>query len=178
MSDDPKKPSGELISSEQVQAAPQLPKKMAQVIAIVRTKLRDFPELNRLIEGHETSDKEIALAAMEAIDDFNTTPPILGTYNFDNFPSMSLLIRGTLVHVLESVGLLQTRNHMVYSDGQGVQVSVSDKTPQLIQWMTLFSNQYEAKKVRLKKALNLRGALNLEGLSSEYRYIDGLWDDF
>ena len=130
-----------------------------------------------MVEGHETSDREIALAALEAIDDFNTTPPILDTYTLASFPSMSLLIRGTLIHVIESVGLLQTRNHMVYSDGQGVQVSVSDKTPQLMQWLTLFSNQYETKKIRLKKALNLRGALNLEGLSSEYRYIDGLWDD-
>jgi len=178
MPDDPTKPSEELIAPEHKEKKPELPKKLSQLISIVRIKLRDFPELNRLIEGYETSDKEIALAAFEAIDDFNTTPPILETYTLETFPSMSLLIRGTLIYVIESVGLLQTRNHMVYSDGQGVQVSVSDKTPQLLQWLTLFSNQFETKKIRLKKALNLRGALNLGGLSSEYRYIDGLWEDF
>lgn len=177
MSNDPKKPSGDLVAPEH-KSGKQLPKKLAQIISVVRTKLRDFPELNRLIDGKETSDKEIALAVFEAIDDYNTTPPILNPVTLENFPSTSLLIRGSLINIIESVGLLQTRNHMVYSDGQGVQVSVSDKTPQLVQWIALFTNQYETKKSRLKKALNLRGALNLEGLSSEYRYIDGLWDDF
>ena len=177
MSNDPKKPSEDAVSPS-ASSNKGLPKRVAQLIAMVRTKLRDFPELNRLIEGKETSDREIALALVEAVDDFNNTPPLIEAYNLENFPSPSLLIRGALINILESVGLLQTRNQMSYSDGQGIQVSISDKAPMLMQWLTLFMNQYEQKKLRLKKALNLKGALNGSAVPSEYSYLDGYFDDF
>jgi hypothetical protein len=177
MSNDPKKPSEDSVALSE-STGKGLPKRVAQLISMVRTKLRDFPELNRLIEGKETSDREIALALAEAVDDFNTTPPLIESYTIENFPSPSLLVRGALINVLESVGLLQTRNQMSYSDGQGIQVSVSDKTPMLMQWLTLFMNQYEQKKLRLKKALNLKGALNGSAVPSEYAYLDGYFDDF
>lgn len=175
MSNDPKSPnSNTLAPVESVKKG--LPKKLLGVIALVRAKLRDYPELNRLIEGRETSDREIAFAIMETIDDFNTTPPLIESCTLESFPSTSLLIRGTIVNVIESVGLLQTRNQMSYSDGQGVQVSVSDKAPMLLQWISLFTNQYEQKKVKLKKALNLQGALNGSAVSSEYVYVHGYFD--
>jgi hypothetical protein len=177
MVDTPIKPSEDAVSAKD-SAKAGLPKKLVQLIAVVRTKLRDFPELNRLVEGRETSDREIALAIAETVDDFNNTPPLIDSYGIENFPSVSLLIRGSIINVIESVGLLQTRNQMVYSDGEGVTVNVSDKTPMLLQWLQLFTNQYEAKKQRLKKALNLQGALNGTHLSSEYRYVDGLFDEY
>tara|TARA_B100000131_G_scaffold166520_1_gene160974 strand:- start:228 stop:761 length:534 start_codon:yes stop_codon:yes gene_type:complete len=176
MANDPKKPSAEETGIE-ASAKKGLPKKLVNIIALIRAKLRDFPELNRLIEGHETSDREIAFAIMEAIDDFNTTPPLIGSYSLENFPSTSLLIRGAIINVLESVGLLQTRNQMNYSDGQGVQVGVSDKTPMLMNWINLYTNQYEQKKFRLKQALNLGGALNGTAVPSEYALINGYFDD-
>tara|TARA_B100001250_G_C19788936_1_gene785502 strand:+ start:1535 stop:2077 length:543 start_codon:yes stop_codon:yes gene_type:complete len=176
MANDPTKPSEDAVGPE-ASVKKGLPQKLVSLIAIIRAKLRDHPELNRLIVGRETSDREIALAIMEAIDDFNTTPPLIGSYSVEDFPSVSLLIRGSLISVLESVGLLQTRNQMSYSDGQGVQVSVSDKTPMLMNWINLYVSQYENKKVRLKKALNLSGALNGTGVPSEYLYVNGDFDD-
>ena len=177
MADDPIKPSEDPVAAKDAAQA-GLPKKLVQLIAVVRTKLRDFPELNRLVEGRETSDREIALAIAESVDDFNNTPPLIPNYTIETFPSMSLLMRGSIINIIESVGLLQTRNQMVYSDGEGVTVNVSDKTPMLLQWLQLFTNQYESKKLRLKKALNLKGALNGTHLSSEYKYVDGLFDDY
>tara|TARA_Y100000114_G_scaffold157273_1_gene188688 strand:- start:3628 stop:4158 length:531 start_codon:yes stop_codon:yes gene_type:complete len=175
MANDPKDPNSNALELEA--SAKQIPKKLLSTIALVRAKLRDYPELNRLIEGRETSDKEIAFAIMEAIDDFNTTPPLIGSYNLESFPSMSLLIRGTIINILESVGLLQTRNQMSYSDGQGVGVGISDKTPLLLNWIQLYQGQYEQKKFRLKQALNLGGALNGGGVPSEYVLINGYFDD-
>ncbi len=175
MSNDPKSPNSNTLSPAEV-VKQGLPKKLLGVIALVRAKLRDYPELNRLIEGRETSDREIAFAIMETIDDFNTSPPLIESCTLESFPSTSLLIRGTIVNIMESVGLLQTRNQMSYSDGQGIQVSVSDKAPMLMQWISLFANQYEQKKLRLKKALNLSGALNGSGVSSEYVYVHGFFD--
>jgi hypothetical protein len=154
-----------------------LPQKLLDIISFIRAKMRDYPELNRLIEGRETSDREIAFAIMETIDDFNTSPPLIGGYTIESFPSISLLVRGSIINVIESVGLLQTRNQMSYSDGQGVQVSVSDKAPMLMQWANLFKNQYEQKKFRLKQALNLKGALNGSSVPSEYVFVNGYFDE-
>lgn len=175
MPNDPLSPSTETIAPEP-SSNKGLPKELVAFIAMVRAKLRDFPELNRLIAGQETSDRMIALAAMEAVDDFNTTPPLIEAANLRNFPSISLLVNGTIINILQSVGLLQVRNNLSYSDGQGVQINVSDKAPQLMGWIQMFINQYELKKMNLKKAINLNGALNGSGLPSEYRYVNGLWD--
>lgn len=175
MSNDPQNPNSNAVKAEA--SSKEIPQKLLSTIALVRAKLRDFPELNRLIEGRETSDREIAFGIMEAIDDFNTTPPLIGNYNIENFPSTSLLIRGTIINVLESVGLLQTRNQMSYSDGQGVGVGISDKTPLLLNWIQLYQGQYEQKKFRLKQAINLNGALNGGGVPSEYVLINGYFDD-
>lgn len=176
MANDPKNPNSNALGPK-ASVNQGLPKELVNSISLIRAKLRDFPELNRLIEGRETSDREIAFAMMECIDDFNMTPPLLGTFTLEDFPSISLLINGSIINILTSVGLLQTRNHMSYSDGQGVQVSVSDKGPQLMNWMNLFTQSYEQKKFRLKQALNLGGALNGSGVPSEYSYINGLFSD-
>ncbi len=153
------------------------PKKLLDLITLVRAKLRDYPELNRLVAGQETSDRQMAFAVLYCIDDWNCTPPLLDHVTLDSFPSVALLLDGTIVQVLQSVGLLQLRNHMRYSDGQGVQVSTSDKAPQLMAWSNLFSQGYEAKKLRLKRALNLQGSLNGSGLPSEYTYVNGWFED-
>src|SRR5258708_22776774 len=82
----------------------------------VRTFLRDYPETNRLISGVESSNRQIVWAMSDALDDFNTTPPFT-YFGVTDFPSKSLLIRGTVISLLESIGLLQTRNHLSFSDG-------------------------------------------------------------
>lgn len=176
MADDPIDPNAVAVGAEGAAKA-GLPKKLAGIISLVRAKMRDYPELNRLIEGHETSDRQIAFALIEAVDDFNTTPPLIGSYTIESFPSVSLLVRGAIINIIESVGLLQTRNQMSYSDGQGVQVSVSDKAPMLMSWLNLFVGQYEQKKFRLKQALNLNSALNGSGVPSEYAIINGYFED-
>lgn len=154
-----------------------MPPKLVAVIGMVRAKLRDYPELNRLVAGHETSDRQIAMALIEALDDWNTSPPLIEGVTLESHPSVSLLVNGTIIHVLESVALLQTRNQMNYSDGQGVQTGVNDKSPMLLQWIQMFTQQYEQKKLRLKKAMNLNGALNGGGVPSEYSIINGYFDN-
>jgi hypothetical protein len=175
MSSNPLAPSTETITPE-ASTNKGLPKEIVGFIELVRAKLRDYTELNRLIAGQETSDRLIALCTMEAIDDFNTTPPLIAPVNLSNFPSISLLVNGTIICILTSVGLLQTRNHLSYTDGQAIQVNVSDKAPELMRWLNLFISQYEAKKSKLKVTINISGALNGTGIPSEYRYVNGLWD--
>lgn len=146
-----------------------------QFVGTVRLFMRDYPELNRLIQGEEHSNRIISWAILDALDDFNTTPPLINGYQLDNFPSKSLLLRGTVISLLESLGQLMTRNQLTFSDG-GIQVGISDKTPLLMSWIQMFTNKYEDKKLKLKIALNIEGGWG-EGVYSEYSSINfyGSW---
>src|SRR4051812_25966152 len=118
---------------------PSIPIPIQQLISTVRLYLRDYAELNRLIQGVEHSDRMILWAIADAVDDWNSTPPLIPAAQLENFPSKSLLLRGIVISLLESVGLLQTRNHLTFSDG-GIQVGVSDKTPLIQSWLQLLGN--------------------------------------
>lgn len=145
---------------------------LQRFVGVVRAFMRDYPELNRLIKGEEHSDRLIAWAIIDTLEDFNTTPPMTG-YGLSSFPSKHLLLRGTVISLLESVGLLMTRNHLTFSDG-GIQVGVSDKTPLIQSWLQMFTNKYEQKKTQLKIALNIEGGWG-GGLHSEYLWTSGFY---
>lgn len=141
----------------------------------VRSFMRDYPELNRLIAGVESSNRQIVWAIFDSLDDFNTSPPFT-SHDINSFPSKSLLIRATVCSLLESIGLLQTRNHLQFSDG-GITVGVSDKTPFIQSWLQLFRNAYEAKKEKLKVAYNIETAWG-GGVFSEYRFVNNFYGEW
>lgn len=148
---------------------------LEQFIGTVRLFMRDYPALNRLIAGEEHSDRMIAWAVVDALDDFNATPPMTN-FGLTNFPSSSILLRGTVINLLQSVGLLMTRNHLTFSDG-GLQVGVSDKTPLIQSWIQMFSNTYEEKKKQLKIAMNIEGGWG-GGVHSEYSWVNGFYGGY
>lgn len=150
--------------------------RFVQLVATLRLYLRDFPELNRLTEGVESSNRVLAWALLDALEDFNTTPPWVSSYTIDNFPYVHLLIRGAAANVLESVGLLQTRNHLPFSDG-GIQVGVSSKTPLIQGWINMFRSSYEQKKAHIKVAENIEGGWGM-GVHSDYFYVNGTYGFF
>ena len=143
----------------------------------MRQYLRDFQELNRLIDGEETSDRMIAWSVIDALDDINNTPPLIGQYTVETFPYRSLLLRGTVITVLESVGLLQTRNQLNFSDG-GIQVGVSDKAPMIMQWINMLRSSYEQKKQQYKIAVNISQVFDGSAILSDYYFLGGYYDVF
>ena len=152
---------------------PQVKLAFQQFAGVVREFMRDHAELNRLTQGVEHSDRLIMWAIADAIDDWNTTPPLIGPVSIINFPSRHLLLRGTVINLLESLGLLQTRNHLTFSDG-GIQVGVSDKTPLIQSWIQMYRNAYEVKKNKLKVAMNIEGGWG-GGVHSEYLWTNGFY---
>lgn len=144
----------------------------------VRMYLRDFPQLNRLVAGEESSNRQVAWAVIDAIEEFNGSPPITGTYTFSDLMSRgqaSLLRKGTIVQLLYSVGLLQTRNHLPFSDG-GLNVSVSDKTPLLQSWIQLFERKWEMGRDKVKIAWNIESFFGSgSGTHSEYFALSGYY---
>jgi hypothetical protein len=140
----------------------------------VRSYLRDFPELNRLISGEETSDRMIAWSVIDAMDDINNSPPLITTWTVETFPFRSLLLRGTVLTILESIGLMQTRNQLNFNDG-GISVGVSDKAPLIMNWINVLRSTYEDKKTRWKIARNIAAALTGSGIASDYYFIGGYY---
>ena len=149
---------------------------LQKMVNLVRMYMRDFPHLNRLIDGEESSPRMIAWAIVDAMDDFNTTPPLIGNVSVGSFPSVHLLVRGATITLLESVMMLHSRNHLSYSDG-GISVSKWDKAPLIQGILQMMKSTYEEKKLRLKVAMNIRNAWG-GGVSSEYSQISGWYGSF
>jgi|SRR3990172_5801564 hypothetical protein len=134
---------------------------MQAFVQTVRLYTRDFAQLNRLIAGEESNDRIIAWAVMDAMADFNGTPPWIGNWDISTFLGKSqqaLLLRMTVITLLESVGLLQTRNHINYSNG-GINVGVNDKTPLIMNWLQYFKSSTDQMKQKVKVAANIEGIL-------------------
>lgn len=165
--------------SQQLQgmSIPGLSDKFNAFIHTMRLWMRDYPQLNRLIRGEESSNRMIAWAVTDCLSDFNGTPPPLGQYSLEQLIDLgytSLLRYGTAVNLLQSVGLLQTRNQLNFSDG-GINVAISDKTPLLQSWIQMFQNKYEQDKLKIKVSLNIQGIMGEAGLHSEYYFVSGFY---
>jgi len=153
----------------------------ASFIYTVRLFLRDHPQLNRLVKGEEHSDRMIAWAILDFLSDFAGTPPPLGYHTLEQLLEMhyqSFAVRGTSVALLQSVGILQTRNHLNFSDG-GISVSVSDKAPMLMQWINQFQQKYEQEKMQKKVSMNISNLLGTSsGVHSEYFFVNGWFGSY
>ena len=159
-----------------LQGIPGMSQTTRDFVQLVRLYTRDFPELNRIVSGEESSDRQIAWAVLDALSDFNGTPPFLGNFSIEDLlqrQQHSLLLRMTVIALIESVGLLQTRNHINYSNG-GISVGVNDKTPMLMNWLQAFQTKTEQMKMRVKVSLNIEGILgpSNSGVFSEYWSIN------
>jgi|WetSurSiteA1Bulk_404760.scaffolds.fasta_scaffold46435_2 hypothetical protein len=149
-------------------------------IQTVRLFMRDYPQLNRLTKGEESSDRMIAWAILDFLSDFSTTPPPLGSYTLDSLFEMGyqhLALRGTVTALLQSVGLLATRNSLQFNDS-GLVVNL-DKSPQLMGWIRDFMSKYEQLKVQVKVSMNIQQLLGLNstGVHSELYFVNG-WYGF
>jgi hypothetical protein len=112
---------------------------------------------------------------MDAMADFNGTPHFTswGLETFLQKQQQALLTRMTTITLLESVGILQTRNHINYSNG-AVNVGVSDKTPLIMNWLQYFKSSTEQMKQRVKVAVNIESILGpgSVGVHSELWWIN------
>lgn len=154
----------------ELQSVIPLSSSMLAFVPVVRGFLRDQPELNRLIAGEETGDRFIAWSVLDALSRFNGTPHFTA-FTFDDMLSYQqhyLMLRLTVETILESVGMLQTRNHINYSNG-GINVGVNDKTPLIQSWLQMYSARNDQLITRVKVAINIQGILGSEnvGVHSE-----------
>lgn len=152
---------------------------MRTFVQLVRAYTRDFAELNRLIAGEESGDRVILWAILDAVSDFNGTPHFTN-YSLEElimgYRLQHLMLRMTTVALIESVGLLQTRNHINYSDG-GINVGVNDKTPLLMNWLQYFKSTTEQKMRQVKVSMNISQILGPSnvGAHSELWFVNATY---
>jgi len=133
---------------------------LPEFVQLVRKFCRDFPKANELRGVAESTDTEIAMCVMLALDDYNMTPPPIRQVSLETHPSTHLLLLGTLTQLFLSAGILQMRNQLSYSDG-GVAVNVWDKGPMYVGNATMFANLYEQKKIALKRSINISNGFGI-----------------
>lgn len=125
--------------------------------ARIRDYARDVDVLNTMISGEEHSNRYIWDAIEEVLEDFNISPPPVGTFLVANFPNVTLLRDGVMAVLLDSATLLYARNDVMYAHG-GTTVQL----PQVSTYTQLadrFRERYEMKKDRLKVAINMQQAV-------------------
>ncbi len=138
----------------------------------LRLFLRDTPQLNRLIKAEESNDDLLTFAIDMAIDDWNTTTPVIGNTTIGNFPSLYLLMHAATMVILKSQGIYQARNELNYNTGGSSFVRMN-KSNYYQSWMINFANEYELKKRNLKIQQNISRGWG--GVSSEYDKIGYSW---
>lgn len=132
----------------------------------VRRWMQDYPGLNALLQGEEIKDSMLELFVDMALDDWSTTPPILGRVrSVEEHPSRYLLMLKVVTMALRSSAMLYARNNLTYSDG-GVQLNTADRAPLYMQIAGILEEEYQRGKSRLLKTMNAEQAYG--GVHSEY----------
>ena len=150
---------------------------ITKIAEYVRFFMRDYPELNRLTDGYDHSTRHVKWAILDTLSDWSSTPPFLGQdlTLIINRNWISVFVRGVVINLLESIGILHLRNHLAYSDGG---VNVQTENPQMIQsWLNMFKSTYEQKRQRLLVALNIENLLSpaVGGVHSELYFINSFF---
>ena len=120
----------------------------------LKAALADYPEYNQPLGNSYLNPKELNTAIELAIDDYNSSTPILDfPATIENFPNKRLLLQGSIVEALKLTVFKELRGRMDYSDG-GVQNSLYTKSPEFMSLQNQYSQMYEASKLRFKRQLN------------------------
>lgn len=135
----------------------------------LRIYTRDIPELNILLEGNEQSpDELIALAMRLTVSDFNAFAP-LTHFSVKDFPSDTVLLYGTLMHLANAESERQLRNQVNYN-AQGLVAGIDDKSALYQNLADRYRSLFESKMREYKIYINNEDAWG--GISSPYSGIN------
>lgn len=142
--------------------------RLTRAVGSLRNMLRDKKSLNKLLAGQEeSSDEELRQCMIEALIDWNESPPRIGPVTLRNHPNKLLLLQGAAIQAITSSALWHAREHMPSSDG-GTSGDDHDKMSSYAGILDRLSQDYERKKTDKKAAINIEQALNGMSVSSEY----------
>ena len=135
-------------------------------IAEIRLALRDYPVANTLLDEVEYSDEEIIWALTRPIDIWNSTPPALGTYNYNNFPYRAPHLDGAIGELLAAAAHHYMRNELPYQSA-GLSVNDKAKASNYLQLSEGLKAKFIAFVERKKYEINVAGG---------FRFMSGPYD--
>jgi len=136
----------------------------------LRRKIRDFKELNKLLDSQENEDVYLDDALTDALDTFNTEVMPITSYTFENFPAIGLLLKLAIIEILISNSILSSRNRVVYSDGKIGGIDTELKGGAYAEWASRLYNTTMNAVVALKSGQNLEQVSDY--VSSDYNPDD------
>lgn len=149
------------------------------MVNMARAFMRDYAKLNLLLAEQETDDKTLLMCLQLAVVDVNATPP--GTsFSLAGLVSkayVNILLRGTLIHVLEGLMILSARNFLNWQEG-GQLVGLQDRNPVLFNMVKYFKDDYTYQLKQKKIADSIMSCMDEGqiGVHSEYFAVNGhLW---
>ena len=147
---------------------------LATFIEGVRAFLRDYPQLNRLTDGVETSTGMIAHAAAQMLADFAGTPPNLGWFELTTLINerymYSHCLIGTAYFVLLSVLNHYKRNELPFNDG-GLAVQTDGLIPHVERQMAMYKRDWDQAKRDIKISMNIDYCRGVDSPGSEYQRL-------
>ena len=125
-------------------------------VAEIRFALRDYPELNSLLNDVEFSDNEIAYCITKPVDRWNSMLPDVGTSDIHNFPWRHAHLEATIGELLKVAAYNYLRNQLPYSAG-GLSVDDKNKGPAYLQLAEQAIGKFEMFCQERKFEMNLMG---------------------
>lgn len=144
---------------------------MAQFsIEEIREHLQDYSGKNFLLDEEEFTDREIEIGFRDAVDSFNTFPPVHIRYTggTSNSSLKSILLQGTLARIFRGKSLSQLRNQLDFQDG-GAAGSIDNKGQYYSQIAENFSQDFERRASQYKRFINLNQGFG--SLGSDYQSL-------
>jgi len=136
-----------------------------ELVGFIRLLLQDFKEVNVLLSGEELSDLLIKMNLAITVDEFNKFPPKETAYGTDFHPIPSVIIRGTILNLLQMSGILMSRNDLSYNAGD---ISLNlNKSKEYIMWCKMFYKRYDEEVRAIKQYINMASAYS--SVSSGYK---------
>lgn len=135
----------------------------------IRRKLKDYPEVNRLLDNEEeNSSPDIEEALSSALEIFNTTIMPITSYNIETFPvnGRIYLIQFAIIELLLTNSILSSRNRLVYSDGKIGGIDTELKGGSFAELATRLSQIWQSRAMAYKQSVNV--AQVGDGISSDY----------
>ena len=126
----------------------------AVTVEQLRSQLRDKPQFNE-VWPECWSNAELADAIIDAIADFNGSPPIDTSFNHKDFPDRKLLMDLSVVQALEEVIIWQARNQSSANDA-GLQVTIHEQWTGLQTIVDRMNARNEKRVADKKNQINIR----------------------
>ncbi len=147
------------------------------IYADVQRFLRDYPQLNRLTAGRESSETDVRLAVDLALGEINATAPRVERFTLSMLPIelKTSFIYLTVKHLLASVMLLDDRNALTYQDGSGT-VASGGQGRRFEKAIQLLQNLVGTTITDFKIRANLDSGFG--GVTSEYTFLDSWLDSW